>query len=271
MLRPITMSLCLTAVAWPALHAQQSNLPQTNTQRSSTQQTNSRTDAQQSNAQETIELTTGQRHRGRVISMNAEHVQFRIADQDAAAGGQSGQLQTFPRSQVARITLGEIEDGRRRSFSISRMLREMREGGFDEQAWQDLQRRIQFIETPELRRYLDDTIAGLKRDMEQVRRDAEEAQQEITSLREEYAPQADTLNDYLVALQQIIGATGELDDARVSVAVDVDDENDADDADAADIEDEKTAPRGEQTQRQPPPVQSPQPRTADRQVGPEQK
>jgi hypothetical protein len=166
---------------------------------------------------ETIELTNGEMIDGKVISMDAANIQVETRE---------GQLQTIPRERIAQIMFGERADVTR-SFSITQMLREMRAEGLNEEAWRDIEQRIRVIQTPELKRYLENTVAGLQKDLQRLREDAEEVQREITALREEYGPDADTLNAYLVAIQQILGGSAQVPDARVQLKVTVDDENDA--------------------------------------------
>lgn len=159
---------------------------------------------------ETVELRNGDTLKGSIISMDSSTVKIR---------SQSTGMRTLKRANIAQITFVERPETKRRSFSLSEMLRELRAEGIDDQAWNDIKKRLNVAETQEVRRYFDDTIAGLKDDMKNLRQDAEEVQKELTELRKEYGPKADTLNDYIGALQNLFSTNA---DAKGKISGNVD-------------------------------------------------
>ena len=164
---------------------------------------------------ETVELVNGDVLHGQVTLLDKKQLTIRSE--------LLGELK-IPRSQVASITLvaRKKESGSRAKQETSKsggtpedVLRQLRTEGVDASAMSTLKKQFPLLGTPGVSQYVNDKLSALitgRLDLQDIRKDAVRARDQLNSLKKDLGPEANALNGYLSILESFIRETAPIDE-----------------------------------------------------------
>ena len=170
---------------------------------------------------ETVELVNGDTLHGKVILLDQQHLTLRSE--------LLGELK-LPRDRVASITLVARKKPTATQVTPNAdatpggVLEQLRTKGVDRDALSTLKKQFPLLGTPEVSQYVNDKLSGLmtgRLNLQDIRKDAVRARDQIDSLKKDLGPQADALNGYLSILERFIQETAPPTQTEVEKSTDV--------------------------------------------------
>ncbi len=170
---------------------------------------------------ETVELVNGDTLHGKVMLLDQQHLTLRSE--------LLGELK-LPRDRVASITLVARKKPTATQVTPNAgatpgdVLKQLRTKGVDRDALSTLKKQFPLLGTPEVSQYVYDKLSGLmtgRLNLQDIRKDAVRARDQIDSLKKDLGPQADALNGYLSILERFIQETAPPTKTEVEKSTDV--------------------------------------------------
>ncbi len=170
---------------------------------------------------ETVELVNGDTLHGKVMLLDQQHLTLRSE--------LLGELK-LPRDRVASFTLVARKKPRATQVTPHTdatpgdVLKQLRTKGVDRDDLSTLKKQFPLLGTPEVSQYVNDKLSGLmtgRLNLQDIRKDAVRARDQIDSLKKDLGPQADALNGYLSILERFIQETAPPTQTEVEKSTDV--------------------------------------------------
>lgn len=177
---------------------------------------------------EVIELVNGDVVRGKVLSLNENTLELQSESfgtlqisrnklaaiyfgsppsrTTAATEGMAETIVAAPRTSAALAAQQQVAG----VPSVDDVMNQLRGGGIDSASLKAVEQKIPLLSTPEAGGYFNEQVAGLitgQLDIEDIRKDAIYAADQLKDLQEELGPSGDALNGWLSILERFIADT----------------------------------------------------------------